>query len=109
MEEVMRLVRDESMNAIPPFDDPRIIAGQGTMGLEIVKDLPELDTVLVPLSGGGLAAGVAAAVKAKRPLARVIEFPCAARRCKRALKRANQSMLRNRIRWQIPRWWHRPR
>ncbi len=72
MEEVMRLVRDESMNAIPPFDDPRIIAGQGTMGLEIVKDLPELDTVLVPLSGGGLAAGVAAAVKAKRPLARVI-------------------------------------
>lgn len=72
MEEVMRLVRDESMNAIPPFDDPRIIAGQGTMGLEIVEDLPELDTVLVPLSGGGLAAGVAAAVKAKRPLARVI-------------------------------------
>lgn len=72
MEEVVRLVRDESMNAIPPFDDPRIIAGQGTMGLEIVKDLPELDTVLVPLSGGGLAAGVAAAVKAKRPLARVI-------------------------------------
>ena len=72
MEEVMRLVRDESMNAIPPFDDPRIIAGQGTMGLEIVKDLPELDTVLVPLSGGGLAAGVAAAVKAKRSLARVI-------------------------------------
>ncbi|PQZ50082.1 hydroxyectoine utilization dehydratase EutB [Ochrobactrum sp. MYb15] len=72
MEEVVRLVRDESMNAIPPFDDPRIIAGQGTMGLEIVEDLPELHTVLVPLSGGGLAAGVAAAVKAKRPLARVI-------------------------------------
>ncbi|MBO1040763.1 hydroxyectoine utilization dehydratase EutB [Brucella pituitosa] len=72
MEEVMRLVRDESMNAIPPFDDPRIIAGQGTVGLEIVEDLPELDTVLVPLSGGGLAAGVAAAVKAKLPQARVI-------------------------------------
>ncbi|KAB0568170.1 hydroxyectoine utilization dehydratase EutB [Brucella pituitosa] len=72
MEEVMRLVRDESMNAIPPFDDPRIIAGQGTVGLEIVEDLPELGTVLVPLSGGGLAAGVAAAVKAKLPQARVI-------------------------------------
>lgn len=72
MEEVMRLVRDESMNAIPPFDDPRIIAGQGTVGLEIVEDLPELHTVLVPLSGGGLAAGVAAAVKAKLPQARVI-------------------------------------
>lgn len=72
MEEVVRLVRDESMNAIPPFDDPRIIAGQGTVGLEIVEDLPELHTVLVPLSGGGLAAGVAAAVKAKLPQARVI-------------------------------------
>jgi len=72
MEEVARLARDEGMNAIPPFDDPRIIAGQGTMGLEICEDLPELDTVLVPLSGGGLAAGVAAAVKAKRPQARVI-------------------------------------
>ena len=72
MEEVVRLVRDESMNAIPPFDDPRIITGQGTVGLEIVEDLPELHTVLVPLSGGGLAAGVAAAVKAKRSQARVI-------------------------------------
>ncbi|KAB2767212.1 hydroxyectoine utilization dehydratase EutB [Ochrobactrum sp. WV_118_8] len=72
MEEVVRLVRDESMNAIPPFDDPRIITGQGTVGLEIVEDLPELHTVLVPLSGGGLAAGVAAAVKAKLPQARVI-------------------------------------
>lgn len=72
MEEVTRLARDEGMNAIPPFDDPRIIAGQGTLGLEIIEDLPELDVVLVPLSGGGLAAGVAASVKAKRPQARVI-------------------------------------
>lgn len=72
MEEVNRLARDEGMNAIPPFDDPRIIAGQGTLGLEIIEDLPELDVVLVPLSGGGLAAGVAAAVKAKHPQARVI-------------------------------------
>lgn len=72
MDEVTRLARDEGMNAIPPFDDPRIIAGQGTMGLEIVDDLPELNTVLIPLSGGGLAAGVAAAAKAKCPHARVI-------------------------------------
>ena len=72
MEEVVRLARDEDMNAIPPFDDPRIIAGQGTIGLEIIEDLPELDTALIPLSGGGLAAGVAAAVKAKRPQVRVI-------------------------------------
>lgn len=82
MEEVMRLVRDESMNAIPPFDDPRIIAGRGTVGFD-VEDLPELHTVLVPLSGGGLAAQVAAAVKAKLPQARVVEFPCnAVRLCR---------------------------
>lgn len=72
MEEVTRLVREKGMIAIPPFDDPRIIAGQGTIGLEILDDLPDLDTVLVPLSGGGLAAGIAAAVKAKRPDARII-------------------------------------
>lgn len=72
MDEVTRLALDEGMNAIPPFDDPRIIAGQGTLALEIVEDLPELDTVLIPLSGGGLAAGVAAAVKAKCPQARAI-------------------------------------
>jgi len=72
MEEVTRLVSDRGMNAVPPFDDPRVIAGQGTIGLEIIEDLPDVATVLVPLSGGGLAAGIAAAVKAKRPQARII-------------------------------------
>ena len=72
MDEVMRLARDEGMNVIPPFDDPRIIAGQGTIGLEIIEDLPDVGTVLIPLSGGGLAAGIAAAVKARRPEARLV-------------------------------------
>lgn len=57
---------------IPPFDDDRIIAGQGTVGLEIADDLPDVATVLVPIGGGGLAAGVATAIKALRPEARVI-------------------------------------
>lgn len=62
----------EELRIIPPFDDPRIIAGQGTVGLEIVDDWPEVDTVLVPIGGGGLASGVAAAVRRLRPDARVI-------------------------------------
>jgi len=70
--EARRLVADEGMVMIPPFDDPHIIAGQGTCGLEIVEDLPAVDTVIVPLSGGGLIVGVAAAVKAKRPGARIV-------------------------------------
>lgn len=57
---------------IPPFDDPRIVAGQGTCGLEIAEDLPDVAAVLVPIGGGGLAAGVAAALKALRPACRVI-------------------------------------
>jgi threonine dehydratase len=57
---------------IPPYDDARIIAGQGTVGLEIATDLPEVGCVLVPVSGGGLVSGVAAAVTAMCPRARVI-------------------------------------
>lgn len=57
---------------IPPFDDDRIIAGQGTIGLELVEDLEDLAVVLVPVGGGGLASGVASAVKALRPATRVI-------------------------------------
>jgi threonine dehydratase len=62
----------EGWSFVPPFDDPGVIAGQGTIGSEIMDDLPEAELVLVPLSGGGLAGGVAAAVKARRPATRVI-------------------------------------
>lgn len=71
-EEVDRLVAQEGMTMVPPFDDPAIIAGQGTLGLEIVEDVPDVEAVLVPLSGGGLAGGIAVAVKALKPKARVI-------------------------------------
>jgi threonine dehydratase len=57
---------------IPGFDDPHIIAGQGTMGLEIVQDVPDLDAVIVPVGGGGLLAGVGIAIKALKPHVRVI-------------------------------------
>jgi threonine dehydratase len=57
---------------VPPYDDAAIIAGQGTCGLEILQDLPDVDLVLVPVSGGGLLSGVAAAIKHQRPEVRVL-------------------------------------
>ncbi len=65
------LVREHGYVVIPPYDDEQIIAGQGTCGLEIVEELPEVDLVLAPVSGGGLLSGVAAAVKQLRPKAKV--------------------------------------
>jgi threonine dehydratase len=73
--EVNRLVAEDGMVMLPPFDHPDVIAGQGTLGLEIAEDLPEVETVVVPLSGGGLIAGVARAVKDARPDARVVGVP----------------------------------
>ncbi|MBW9060603.1 hydroxyectoine utilization dehydratase EutB [Agrobacterium pusense] len=71
-EEVERLTRSRGLTAIPPFDHSDVVAGQGTIGLEVVEDMPELATILVPLSGGGLAGGIAVAVKALKPRARVV-------------------------------------
>ncbi|MCU0617679.1 MAG: threonine/serine dehydratase [Gemmatimonadaceae bacterium] len=71
---------------VPPFDDDLIIAGQGTAGLEIVDDLPDVATVVVPVGGGGLASGVAAAVKARKPSVRVVCVePAGAPKLSRAL------------------------
>ncbi|MBX5162862.1 MULTISPECIES: hydroxyectoine utilization dehydratase EutB [unclassified Rhizobium] len=71
-QEVDRLVREEGLVMVPPFDHPVVVAGQGTLGLEIIDALPDAATVLVPLSGGGLAAGVAAAIKGVSPKTKVI-------------------------------------
>lgn len=65
------LVREHGYVVVPPYDDEKIIAGQGTCGLEIVEQLPDVDLVLSPVSGGGLLSGVAAAVKQLRPQAKV--------------------------------------
>lgn len=62
----------EGLTLVHPYDDPKIIAGQGTVGLEILEDVPEVDTVLVPVGGGGLSAGVSTAVKLLSPRTRVI-------------------------------------
>jgi len=70
--EVDRLVAEDGLVMVPPFDHPAVVGGQGTLGLEIVAAMPDVATVLVPLSGGGLAAGVAAAVKGRSPRTRVI-------------------------------------
>ncbi len=68
----LRLVEERGMVLVEPYDDPAIIAGQGTIGLEIVEDLPEVSSVVVPVSGGGLSAGVATAIKALKSSARII-------------------------------------
>src|SRR6266566_4385677 len=57
---------------VPPYNDEKIIAGQGTMGLEILEDLPEVETVLVPVGGGGMISGIATAIKLSRPSVKVI-------------------------------------
>ena len=60
------------MVMVPPFDHPHIIAGQGTIGLELLEDMPRIDTLVCPLSGGGLLAGIALVVKAANPATRVV-------------------------------------
>jgi threonine dehydratase len=67
-----RLAEAHGFALIPPYDDALVIAGQGTIGLEIIADAPDVDVVLVPVGGGGLISGVATAVKSLRPEAKVI-------------------------------------
>lgn len=66
------LMQEYGYALVHPFDDPYIIAGQGTIGLEILEDLPDVDTVIVPVSGGGLISGIVLAIKAINPKIRVI-------------------------------------
>jgi threonine dehydratase len=71
-EEAARLVREEGLTDVAPFDALPVIAGQGAIGLELLEQNPELETVLIPLSGGGLAGGVAFALKRMKPSIRVV-------------------------------------
>jgi len=66
------LQRERGLVFVPPYDDDRIIAGQGTLGLEIADDVPDLAAVLVPIGGGGLSSGVAVAIRALHPRARIL-------------------------------------
>jgi threonine dehydratase len=71
-EKAKELVRDQGLTYVHPFDDEQLIAGQGTLGLEIAQDWPEVDAVIVPIGGGGLISGVSMAVKSHNPNARII-------------------------------------
>jgi threonine dehydratase len=71
-EKAKELVRTEGLTYVHPFDDAELIAGQGTLGLEVVQDWPELDAIVVPIGGGGLIAGVSMAIKSHNPKVRVI-------------------------------------
>jgi threonine dehydratase len=72
MDRAVELMEAEGLTMVPPYDHEWIIAGQGTAGLEIAEDMPDVDTVLVPVGGGGLSAGVATAIKLRVPSARVV-------------------------------------
>lgn len=83
---VDELRRERAMHFLHPFDDDAVIAGQGTVGLEIVDDLPEVDLVVVPVGGGGLISGIAVAVRGRLPGARVVGVqPEGAQAMRRAL------------------------
>ncbi|HEX3473447.1 MAG TPA: threonine/serine dehydratase [Kofleriaceae bacterium] len=71
-EKAKELVRTQGLTYVHPFDDEQLIAGQGTLGLEIVQDWPEVDAVIVPIGGGGLISGVSMAIKSHNPRAKVI-------------------------------------
>ena len=96
--EVDQLVSD-GMTMIPPFDHPNIIAGQGTIGLELAEDLLDLTTALVQLSGGGLISGVAAALKACLPNIKMIgvsmERGAAMYQCQKARQADNRAGTSN--------------
>ncbi len=67
-----QLAREEGWDYVPPYDHPQVLAGQATVGLEILEQVPDVEVILVPVGGGGLISGIATAVKAARPSVRVI-------------------------------------
>jgi threonine dehydratase len=86
-EKARRIAAEEGLTMVPPFESLDVIAGQGTCGLEILEDAPDVETILVPVGGGGLIAGIAAAVAAVRPEVEVIGVePAGAPKLSRAIE-----------------------
>jgi len=71
-EKAKEIAEEQSRAIIPAFDDPHVIAGNGTIGLEILEDLPDLDAIFIPIGGGGIASGIAIAIKSKKPKVKII-------------------------------------
>jgi threonine dehydratase len=78
LETAHALEHDEGLVLVHPYDDPAVVAGQGTLGLELLEQVPDLDAVVVPIGGGGLISGTALAVKSRRPQVRVYGVEAAA-------------------------------
>jgi len=68
----LEIKKERNLTMVHPFDDPHIVAGQGTIGLEILDDLPKVDAVFVPVGGGGLISGIATAIKLKKPAVKIV-------------------------------------
>ena len=68
----LEIQKERNLTLVHPFDDPYVVAGQGTIGLEILDDLPEVDVVFVPVGGGGLISGIATAIKLKKPAVKIV-------------------------------------
>lgn len=93
-ERARQIAAEEGLVMVPPFESLDVIAGQGTCGLEILEDAPDVETILVPVGGGGLIAGIAAAVAAVRPTVEVIGVePAGAPKLSRALEAGEPVML----------------
>lgn len=90
MVEARRLEAEEGLVLVHAFDDERVIAGQGTIGLELLEQLPELTTVVVPIGGGGLISGIAVAIRTQRPDVRIVGVEAAAAASAQASRRAGE-------------------
>ncbi len=89
-----RIAAETGAEIVPPFDDPRIIAGQGTVGLEILEQLPDVRSIVVQVGGGGLIAGIATAVKESRPEVKVFGVePAGAPKMHESLRRGELATL----------------
>lgn len=88
--EAARIAAEKGLVTVPAFDHPDIVAGQGTIGLEILEQVPDVSTVLVPVGGGGLVSGICIAIKETRPRVRVIGIEAAAAASAKASREAGR-------------------